>query len=1176
MSKKSLKVLFIYRSDIDGNGGAAAVMIATCNALKDLGVQVEITYEQYPKTEGFDAVHVFNIWSPPAALAQLQHLRRCDIPVIWSPFYLHWCECAWANLAFELIYKQQTSLAEREKILNGYAAGTLEINGLGRWKPNEIYPGFHQTLKAMLLCVDHLCLASHSEIQKLSQVVENPTLPFMVTPHGVDALPFRNASPVPFVSRFGIKDFILCVGAVDRRKNQLMLVEALKGTSLPIVLIGPSYELDYLEVCKKEGGGRVVSTGRLNPDLVASAYKAASVHVLPSFAEGAALANLEAAVSECAMVVSNRSSEFEYFGDGPFYCSPNDPASIGKAVSYARQSALAEKERWEDLSRHVATNFTWKRTAELTLEAYERTVSRKSKRTLSQSLLSEPRKTRVSVTHAAGPREMTLPVLWSGPIFNPSGYADQARNFLRHMGHNRPIYLRPAGNQDSAFISGMDPAEYKALAERVRLPETPYISLLSMPAYAFQRDPNAVYNIGKTYFETDGLSPEWVSRCNVMDEVWVASEFNAETFRRSGVTVPLTTIPEGVDPDFYKPGEEPLAIAGRRAFAFLSVFEWTYRKGWDVLLKAWAEAFSAGDDVCLILRTYSTGGNGKTNPAREIEARIEEYFRSIGHSSDKTAPVIVLQDQVPQRLMPSLYAAADAFVLPSRGEGWGKPYLEAMSCGLPVIGTRWSANLAFMNDENSYLIETNGLERVDDKMELPFYTGQCWSSPSQCHLRQLMQYVFSNPEIARLKGSRARQDVLARWNWNISARSALSRLEEISSLCRGRMAGGPEKAASNDAGDSLHVRWEGLQFAYHSLALINRELCLRLIDAGHEVSILKFVPEEFGVEEDPRFKKLAARVHAPLSRPADIHVRNHFPPDFIPPPEGRWVMNQPWEYARLPEEWVEPMSNLVDEIWVPSRYVMKSFIASGIPSDLVQVVPCGVNTEIFNPHAKPYPVATAKKFKFLFVGGLIWRKGLDVLLKAFRQAFTNRDDVALVIKEIGQASFYQGMGSDDPIREVQQDPTAPEIVHIKEMLREEQMAGLLKSCDCLVHAYRGEGFALPVLEAMACGLPVAVTAGGPTDDFCSPDTAFLIPSQLRGFFSTRMKFAGGPGWVLEPDEVALVALLLHIYQNPQETARKAELGLERARTEYTWKAVADRVMERMRVLMSKPVRRRGL
>ena len=50
--------------------------------------------------------------------------------------------------------------------------------------------------------------------------------------------------------------------------------------------------------------------------------------------------------------------------------------------------------------------------------------------------------------------------------------------------------------------------------------------------------------------------------------------------------------------------------------------------------------------------------------------------------------IVMIEEFVGEDEMPALYAAADAFVLPSRGEGWGLPYMEAMAAGLPVIGTR--------------------------------------------------------------------------------------------------------------------------------------------------------------------------------------------------------------------------------------------------------------------------------------------------------------------------------------------------------------------------------------------------------------------------------------------------------------------------------------------------------
>ena len=70
-------------------------------------------------------------------------------------------------------------------------------------------------------------------------------------------------------------------------------------------------------------------------------------------------------------------------------------------------------------------------------------------------------------------------------------------------------------------------------------------------------------------------------------------------------------------------------------------------------------------------------------------------------------------------------------------------------------------------------------------------------------------------------------------------------------------------------------------------------------------------------------------------------------------------------------------------------------------------------------------------------------------------------------------------------------------MHLDADLADAEMAALYRACDVLVHPYRGEGFAMPVLEAMASGLPVIHTAGGPTDEFCPPQAGWRIRAQRR-------------------------------------------------------------------------------
>lgn len=808
----------------------------------------------------------------------------------------------------------------------------------------------------------------------------------------------------------------------------------------------------------------------------------------------------------------------------------------------------------------------------------------------SENVCFEPSLTFKAASDRPTPEEQfdstMVPVVWNGLVFDPGGYADETRNLVCHVSKCWPIRLEPVGRKSESFARGLDASDRELLNRLMETPvKGPYIRLHHIPVYALQRDPYAAWNVCRTVFETDRLPAEWVEKLNSMDEIWVPTDFNVKTFQNSGVKTPLYVIPEAVDSDRFRPGLPPVSIPGRRQFVFLSIFEWIYRKGWDILLEAWSLAFSPEENVCLVLRTYPVNVVESSRSKYEILNRVQAFLENqLGRSLKDVAPIIILGNPLPQQHMPNLYAAADAFVLPSRGEGWGRPYIEAMASGLPVIGSGWGGNLAFMNEENSYLIDPGVLVDVDDRMEYPFYRGHKWCSPSVEHLAQLMRIVYEDRNSARRKGELARQSVQRDWTWDKAASVALGRLRAIAGeLVKRKPIEGIDKQRidqteskprpSTGKMKSIAVRWEGLQFVHHSMALINRELCLRLIDAGCELSIIKYIPEEFGPDADPRFPKIARRELAPLSRPADIHVRHHFSPDFTPPPEGRWVIIQPWEYGRLPEDWVGPMSRLVDEIWVPSRHVLKSYVASGVPADRVHVVPNGVNAEIFNPSPPPYPLATEKKFKFLFVGGTIWRKGVDILLKAYRHAFGRDDDVVLVIKEMGQDKFYRGQGFGETIANFSLDREAPEILYITDTLDEASMPGLYRACNCLVHPYRGEGFALPVLEAMACGLPVIVTKGGATDDFCSEETASLIPASVRGFTHTKERLAGGVGWVLEPDVESLTKLLRYAVSHERELQLKADLALERIKTFYTWDKVAETVLTRMERILERPIRR---
>jgi hypothetical protein len=267
--------------------------------------------------------------------------------------------------------------------------------------------------------------------------------------------------------------------------------------------------------------------------------------------------------------------------------------------------------------------------------------------------------------------------------------------------------------------------------------------------------------------EVDGIPENWVEQANAMDEVWVPSHFNRETFAASGVERPIVVMPLGVDIDYFHPYIRSRRPGGR--YIFLSVFEWGERKAPEVLLKAYNQEFSSKDDVLLLLKVTNT------DPAVNIERQVQ----AMRLKADRAPIVMVLNQSVPSYQMGALYCSSDCFVLPTRGEGWGMPTLEAMACGLPVISTRWSAQTEFFNEEVGYPIEIKRL--IPAVAKCPYYEGFRWADPDVDHLAHLMRHVYENREEARARGSKASIHAREKWTWRDAAGRIKGRLVEISS-----------------------------------------------------------------------------------------------------------------------------------------------------------------------------------------------------------------------------------------------------------------------------------------------------------------------------------------------------------------------------------------------------------
>jgi len=776
--------------------------------------------------------------------------------------------------------------------------------------------------------------------------------------------------------------------------------------------------------------------------------------------------------------------------------------------------------------------------------------------------------------------QLQMPVRWAGPIFNPSGYASEAINFLLPLSQRATLGLYHHNNIYSEdFVAGLQESDRKTLfALRDEFENlNGGIAISHNPANGFMRVPNAEYHVGRTMFETDRISPVWVASCNQMDEIWVPSRFNVETFAASGVERDkLFVVPEAVDEQEFDPDHHtPLPLPNRAAFNFLSIFEWSSRKGWDVLLSAYLREFSAEDDVCLYLRTYLFS-KPDGEPSEALWKLIREHAATLGLGDKKWPRIELIANQVPLADLPRLYRSADCLVAPSRGEGWGRPHHEAMMMGLPVIATNWSGNTEFMNAENSYLLDYELADINQVELELWHYRGQRWANPSESHLRELMRQVQQNPAEAREKGSRARAHMLKHFSRGPVVDQVVRRLQAIEQKLTVPSCPATTVRTANVSPETttqkrsnVHVAWEGTFLDLGSLSHVNREItrelanepAMRLTRVGKNVLPANLAPS-LGMQD------IARGLVALPPKQTQVTVRHSWPPSWERPASGAWVLVQPWEFGALPAEWLKQLAR-VDEVWAPSEYVRRVYVESGVAPQKVKVVPNGIDPERFHPNVAPLKLGTTKSFKFLFVGGTIHRKGPDLLLQAFLDSFTAADDVCLVIKDFGGQSVYAGQTFEAQIKAAQSRPNAPEIFYLNEELSPEALPGLYTACDCLVHPYRGEGFGLPVLEAMACGLSVVVTGGGSTDDFATDEFAYRLPALRKQFGDSisGMKLVK-PGWLLEPDANALAERMKWIAAHRDEARAKGSAASDYVRREWTWNRAAKIAGQRLQYLVA--------
>jgi len=356
VSRRHRTVVFQARGNaFDLPGGDTEVMRHLEKHLARLGFRVTYSCDPGDSLDDADLVHVFNFETPFAVNAARRRRPYVVTPMYedLNAYYLKsMAACAW---------------------LGNHPWRALSANGdwgaaMGRIAGGTVPADFHFAAAAAWA----ILASGPSEKARIRRDFPEAG-PVVVVRVGFDAPedPAR-VSAHDFAERYGLEDFILCVGRLESRKNQLMLLHALRDDKTPVVLVGsrtvqPEYEAWCRSVSR---AGPTLVLGRLPRRMLFSAYRAARVHVLPSWYELPGLVSLEAAWFGCPVVATRWGTAAEYLGDAAVYCEPDDPASIRGAVSEAigRPPGSAWKKRLARLA--------WSRQAERVAAVYERVLAK--------------------------------------------------------------------------------------------------------------------------------------------------------------------------------------------------------------------------------------------------------------------------------------------------------------------------------------------------------------------------------------------------------------------------------------------------------------------------------------------------------------------------------------------------------------------------------------------------------------------------------------------------------------------------------------------------------------------------------------------------------------------------------------------------------------------------------
>lgn len=369
-----MKVLMQSRVNLfESPGGDTIQLLKTKEYLEKIGIKVDVSLELDGDLSDYDIIHLFNLTRVQETFIQIKNAKSQNKPIVFSTIY-------WPSTEFEKIGQKGL------RRLLGHILSIDQIESLKAFYKyyfrNEKNSGtkflinnsFSKMQNEILKLSNWFLPNSVEEMNKIEEYMNFKTNKYTVVPNAIDGNKVNIALRGGVDSEFAkFKDYILCVGRIETRKNQQNLIKALQGTKYKVLFVGK------VSPGHKKYGEKVLRSIRENDnfeyiesipnDKLYNLYKICKVHVLISWFETPGLVSIEAASMGCNIVVSDRGTTKDYFKDYAFFCSPKNLNQIRSAIDQAYNSPYNT-----DFRDYILENYSWEKAAEKTLEGYNKVL----------------------------------------------------------------------------------------------------------------------------------------------------------------------------------------------------------------------------------------------------------------------------------------------------------------------------------------------------------------------------------------------------------------------------------------------------------------------------------------------------------------------------------------------------------------------------------------------------------------------------------------------------------------------------------------------------------------------------------------------------------------------------------------------------------------------------------